>query len=174
MANENEYKDRIRRAIAKGQERQLKKLGFGTRKRINDKPEKEVEKDCLDWMRSIGWSVEIYEAKATRDSNGIWRNQAMKAGTVDCMGSTDEGISAIVEFKAPGKRVSGLRPGQHDFISEKIASNCFACVVDSAAYLEWAYSNWKNKRASSHQEAKDFLLSILPQKRVYQDKEFDL
>ena len=105
----SDHKLRVKNAIDKYLKKQETKYGP---KRTNEKPEKEVEKTCMELMKSWGWSVEVYEAKATFDPRrGVWRQQAMKAGTSDCMGSTDEGISVAIEFKAKGS-LSTLRPRQ--------------------------------------------------------------
>lgn len=163
MSNE-EYKDRIRNACAKAAESALKEYQPPSRK--NNAPEKEVEKECLALMRSWGWSVEIYESKATYDpKRDIYRQQAMKSGTADCMGSTDEGISAIVEFKAP-KKLTTLSDIQREFLVEKIGSNCFAIVTDSAERLQKIYRHWQFLRRSGNFHAlKEYLLSELPKKR---------
>lgn len=132
----------------------------------NAKPEKEVEKACMDLMKSWGWSVSIFEAKATwNPQRNCWMNQAMKAGTCDCMGSTDEGISVAVEFKALGKRSSFNTEKRHlqkQFILDKIESNAFACVVDSGAMLTEIYNEWKKYRLIDLGQAKRYLISMLP------------
>lgn len=157
-------------AITKYEAKQAKKYGHKTEpKKTNEKPEKQVEKDCLLLMRKWGWSVDIFEAKATFDPRrNIWRQQAMKAGVCDCMGSTSEGIGVAVEFKAPGAISSFNSPKrikQKEFIVSKIMNNNFACVVDSASALEDIYNRWTVIRTTSPNNAREFLLSRLPKTR---------
>jgi len=135
--------------------------------RTNQKPEKEVEKECLKWMRDKGWNVQIYEAKATwSPAAGQWLQQGMKSGTCDCMGSTSDGHMVAVEFKAPGRLStfnSQDRYNQRKFIVDKINSNCFACVTDSAARLEFIFTTWVKIPDAS--ERRTYLLSMLPQQK---------
>lgn len=156
------------------QDREIRKLnGLSEPRRKNEKPEKEVEKACLEWMRSDkqNWSVEIYEAKATYDpSKGIYRQQSMKAGVCDCMGTLPDGISVAIEFKAPGRLStfnSERRFKQRKFIVDKINSNAFACVVDSVDRLVTIYERWRELRAANVDfgVARNYLLSMLPQQK---------
>jgi hypothetical protein len=139
------------------------------------KPEKSVERDCLSFMRGRGWSINIFEAKATwSPSQGAWTQQGMKAGVCDCMGNIvseghDDGVAVAVEFKAPGAMSSfnsDKRYLQRKFIVDKINSGAFACVVDSAALLEKIYSRWHEIRATDKSGARQFLISSLPQTRT--------
>ena len=156
-----DYKQRVQRAIEKNYHRQLKKDKPSTRR--NNKPEKEVETSCLKLMRSWGWSVEIYESKATYDPRrGVWRQQSMKSGTLDCMGVTDQGIAVAVEFKAMG-RLSSLRDNQREFLISRINQFAFACVVDSAIDLNRIYNQWKYIRENqSLNKSRDYLLLMIP------------
>src|ERR1700727_875427 len=71
-------------------------------RRHNAKPEKEVERDCMAWMNSMGWSMGVYEAKNTYNPrSGRWIGKSMRSGTVDCQGVLPNGTFAAVEFKAP-------------------------------------------------------------------------
>lgn len=143
-----------------------------------EKPEKEVEKACLEWMRTQGWSVNIFEAKATFDPRRQrYISQSMKAGTCDCMGNTSEGVSVAVEFKAPGAISSFNSPKrikQKQFIINKILTNCFACVVDSVEKLETIYKQWQFLRADG-EAARSYLLKALPKvsEKNVQDTLFD-
>jgi hypothetical protein len=136
-------------------------------KRTHSKPEKVVEKECLLWMRAKGWSVEIYEAKATFDPHtGRYRQQAMKAGTVDCHGNTDQGASVYVEFKAPGKLSTFAQERnyrQQQFLRKKIETNVFAVVVDSPERLERLYNGWEFfRRRGDNAKARQFLIAMVP------------
>lgn len=129
------------------------------------KPEKEVEKECLELMRSWGWSVQIIESKANWNGQS-WVQQGAKQGTADCLGSTDEGIAAAIEFKAPGRLStfnSERRYHQRKFIVDKINANNFACVVDSASRLKLIYETWKERRKINPAAAREYLISMLPQ-----------
>lgn len=137
----------------------LRECGLG---RKNDKPEKQVQTDCLNWMRKNGWSVNIFEAKSTYDpSRGRYISQSMKAGTLDCGGSVPLGIACVIEFKAPGK-LSSLRDNQRKTLIEKINSNNFAVVVDSVGRLEKLYIEWVARREISLEAARAYLMSMLP------------
>ena len=133
----------------------------------NAKPEKDVEKACLVWMRARDWEVEIYESKATF-SNGHWHNQAMRAGNADCQGIMPDGTSVAVEFKAPGRLSNFLidkRILQRDFILRRIRLNGFACVVDSVERLEIIFKQWLLFREKSKELAQRYLLDMLPRKK---------
>lgn len=158
-------------ALNKFYQKELDELNPKVKKKSrNAKPEKDVEAACLAFMRAWGWTVEIYEAKATWDPiRQIWKNSAMKAGTCDCMGTTEDGVAVAVEFKAPG-RLSSFnaedRYLQRKFIVDRINSNAFACVVDSSESLRVIYGRWKDLRAQGMGVAREYLLSALPQKRT--------
>lgn len=159
--------DALNKYYSRMENERLKELGP---RRHNEKPEKLVEKECLKWMRVLGWSVNIFEAKATLDESGRWRNTAMKAGVCDCLGNTSEGVSVAIEFKAPGAMSSfnsAARTRQREFILSKIESNCFACVVDSVGRLQSIYEKWIDiRRTDGVGAAKLFLVEQLPKKRV--------
>ena len=170
-----EHKKRVTDALNKyyeRQDREIRKLnGLDGPRRRNDKPEKEVEKACLAWMRAPeqDWLVEIYEAKSTL-KDGVWRQQAMKAGTCDCMGSLPNGIGVAIEFKAPGRLASfnsEKRFLQRKFIVDRINSNNFACVTDSVERLKIIYEKWRELRSENVDfgVARNYLLSMLPQQR---------
>lgn len=163
----DEYKKRIEKALNKFAERdnkEIQKLNGTIKKRKNQKPEKDVEKECLTWMRGMGWNVQIYESKATL-SNGVWRNQAMAAGNADCQGVMPGGISVAVEFKAPGK-LSTFRKEKNqrqiDFIEDRISMGGFACVVDSVSMLKTIYNNWLDKKLLGDEDAIEYLFDALP------------
>lgn len=147
----------------------------------NKSPEKDVERECLKWMRAQGWTVNIYEAKAKWNAQAErFTGTGMKFGTCDCMGNTDDGISVAVEFKAPGALSSfnsERRYLQKKFILDRINTNAFACVVDSANRLEAIYLEWRYLRAGSLEAARNFLLRALPQvsekTRLKSEKLFD-
>lgn len=163
----DEYKKRIEKALNKFAERdnrELQKLNGTIKKRKNSKPEKDVEKECLTWMRSQGWKVQIYESKATQ-VGGVWRQQAMQAGNADCQGVMPGGISVAVEFKSRGK-LSTFRKEKNqrqiDFIEDRISMGGFACVVDSVLMLQTIYNNWLDKKLLGDEDAIQYLFDALP------------
>ena len=160
MAADEQYKNRIRNAIAEFSKKSLKQKQGPHRK--NGSPEKDVEKACLVLMRAWGWSVEIYESKATYDPRrGVWRQQAMKAGTLDCMCVTNFGVAVAIEFKAPGK-LSTLRYNQREFLVNRINQYAFAAVVDSPEILEVYRNKWESLRKEGFLDAsRDYLLSVI-------------
>jgi hypothetical protein len=135
-------------------------------KRKNRKPEKEVERFCLEWMRARKWDVQIYESKAVFSArSGRYTGQSMKAGTVDCQGITPDGIPVYIEFKAPGRLSTFSSPKNHrqkEYLVAKIQNGAFGAVVDSANRLDRIFGEYINRVRSSKDEAKQFLLSELP------------
>lgn len=126
-------------------------------KRRNSRPEKQVEFDCMSWMRRMGWSVQVYEA---RQSSG--RYTGVLAGTVDCQGVLPNGTFVAVEFKAPGKLKTFNRPANHrqrNYLIEKINHFAFGCVVDSLEKLQEIYAGYK---MLTREDALIYLLEQLP------------
>lgn len=171
-------KDTTRRAVERYLERQLKRESNELKPpRKNQKPEKLVEKACLDLMRGWGWKVRIYESKATWDPRArCYRQQSMSAGNADCMGNMADGRSVAIEFKAKGKLTSYNRDSnyrQREFIHEKIKSNVFACVVDSAEMLTEIYQHWQTRLIGGEQSAQNYLFDMLPKPRRQQAPKTD-
>jgi hypothetical protein len=162
-----DHKKRVEQAVLKFHAKHKKetdKLNGLIKKRKHTKPEKDVEKECVTWMRTHGWVVQIYESKATL-SNGVWRQQSMKAGNADCQGTLPGGIACYIEFKSPGRLSTFNNPKnqrQIDFILARIDMGAFACVVDSVTLLSHIYSEWKKLRETDPTEAKNYLLESLP------------
>lgn len=177
----DDWKERVRRAAEAYITKHTQKptTAAGEPKRKNQSPEKLVERTCLEWMRAQGWDVQIFEAKATFDPvRGVWRNQAMKAGTCDCMGNMPSGHGVAVEFKAPGRLSAFALERNHrqrQFIERKIATGVFACVVDSLAMLRSIYGHWRGFQDKGDFEgAKRFLHSVLPRQKAGRDKPFTM
>lgn len=130
----------------------------------NKRPEKDVEHECLLWMRAQGWNVQIYEAKAIYNpKTRRYISASMKAGTVDCQGVLPGGTFVAVEFKAPG-RISSFNASknfrQKQYLIEKITYGAFGAVVDSASRLEQIYKTWRDLKTAA--EKKSYLISVLP------------
>jgi hypothetical protein len=159
----DEYKKRIKAAVLSHSARQLKSL---SPKRKNMKPEKLVETECLLWMRSQGWDVSIYESKATYNpAAGRYISSSMRAGTADCMGTTNQGIAVFIEFKAKGKLSTfgnSRNFRQQEFLISKINHGAFSCVVDSVDILKAYYIQWMKIRDENTEAAKQFLFINLP------------
>jgi hypothetical protein len=134
--------------------------------RRNQKPEKQVERACMEWMRNKGWSMQVIECKNTYNPfRKKWVSSATRSGTADSVGNTDQGLSAYVEFKAPGKLKTFNRPKnirQREFIHEKINTFCFAVVVDSAERLAMIYEEYSKALKTSKIEAQKVLMAWLP------------
>ncbi len=142
---------------------QLKKT---IKRKTHGKPEKEVERACLTWMRAQGWSVQIYEAKATFNPQAQrWVGSSMKAGTVDCQGVMPDGTFVAVEFKAPGRLCTFNLEKNHrqkEYLVEKIRMNAFGCVVDSARRLAQLFDGYKEAVLVSRDQAQMYLMRELP------------
>jgi hypothetical protein len=158
-----DYKSGVENALKAFDKKHLKLLSGP--KRRNGKPEKDLtELPCLSWMREQGWSVNIFESKATfNPKSGKWLQQSMLKGTVDCIGTDSLGHAVFIEFKAPGK-LSTLRVHQQQFIIEKINAGAFAVAVDELDLLKNFYWKWRVKKTHSLEDAKAFLHSQFPTK----------
>jgi hypothetical protein len=164
----SDHKKRVMDALLKYHAKDLKEIeSLCGRGKKNKKPEKLVEAECLLWMRSQGWKIEVYESKATFDPRrGIYRNQGVMAGTCDIMGVLPSGIAIAIELKAPGKLSTFNKMGnqrQVDFITDRINTNCFACVVDGVDYLRTIYLRWEKFRSEDDFiGARNYLMDCLP------------
>lgn len=163
----DDYRRNVKRALGNYLIRQEKKEKGPQRR--NQKPEKEVEKQCLEWMRSHNWDVSIYESKATYDpKRGVYRQQSINAGHPDCAGVDDKGYAVYVEFKAPGKLSTYASPynqRQQLFIEKKINAFAFACVTDSPERLAEIYARWLELKPD-HEKAIQYLHSMLPRPKT--------
>jgi len=150
----NNHKKRIESAIAKWSSKDFAKP---PRKKSNDKPEAKFVLELRKYLNGLGWDVTIVEAKANySESAGRYMNGAVASGYPDLSGNMPDGLAVYIEAKAPGKR-STIRPAQHEFLTRKIASNCFAICCDSIEYFERVFSEWQKV-----QNKKAFLIKELP------------
>lgn len=148
---------RTKQSIIKYLQRQDKKTLAPKRK--NKKPEKQVEKDVLNWCRSKGWSVSVVESKAVfSKSAGRFLSGQAKAGFADVVGVHPSGLFVAIELKAPG-RLNTLREAQYKYLSDIISKNGFAVVVDSSELLN-KYNDEFSKLDG--EKRKEYLMSILP------------
>ena len=171
--NFGDYRDRVHSIMNKLHSkdvREIKKMQGQIKPKKHKDPEKDVEKECLAWMRARGWDVNIYEAKAVYNPDGTYRSSRMKAGVCDCMGITPDGIPIYIEFKAPGSRSTfntDKRVRQREFLLKKIDYCGFGAVIDSLIRLENTWNGWVEACAKDGKlKAREFLLTCLPQKRI--------
>jgi len=153
------------KALYKYYEKQLPK--GNNRKRKNKKPEKNVEKACLKWMREHGFNVDIIEAKG--GYNNTYGVIAVKAGFSDCVGNDNLGRGVYIEFKANGRRAN-VSEQQRQFLLSKIHTNAFAVVTDSVEHLSNCYGIWCGLYDfGKYKRCREFLLSILPKSKLPED-----
>lgn len=146
-----DHKDRVRKALETHHKKLLKK----PRQKSNDKPEAIFMLELKKHLESLGWSIDVVESKGVyNQAAGRYGSGKTRAGFSDLAGNDPDGRAVWIETKAPGKR-STIRPAQHQFLTEKINTGCFAIVCDSIQYLHHAYKGWKS-------EGKSFLIKELP------------
>lgn len=154
-------------ALHKYLEKQLKKDGKVPRK--NQKPEKDVEAEVMTWLSANQFDCHVVESKAVYSySAGRYLHGQTNPGFSDIVGNDANGMAVFIELKAKGRR-STLRQKQKAFLKKKIASNCFAVVVDSAELLATTYKEWSKLRADSPKTSQFYLFDQLPKKREKQE-----
>lgn len=126
------------------------------------KPEKRVEQAIMFWCHQNGWSVDVYESKASYSARKkcYVKNPGIPEGHPDISGSDHQGLSIYIEMKAPGHEKK-IRMGQYIFLNRKIDANCFAIVTSSPSHLSTVYSKWLSLRLDPT-EARYYLRSQLP------------
>lgn len=151
-----------------------KQLDSGKRKRTskkNKKPEFEVVKSCMKWLRDNGFSVDIVEAKAVYSrSAGMYLNGQTTAGMTDCVGCTPIGTACFIEFKAKD-RICTLKEHQREFIRQKILLGAFSTCVDSVERLSNVYMKWQ--MLGEREQKIAFLLSLLPKQKSLEEFSLD-
>lgn len=153
----------VKNALLKYHEKQLQKNN--SKRRKNKKPEKQTEKECLDWMREHGFSVHIVESKAVYSTSaGRYLKGQTVSGFIDCCGCDPNGFGVFVEFKARGRR-STLRDSQREFLKEKILKSAFGCVIDRAEQLAEIYRQWCRLKRHGRDESIAYLLEQIPKKK---------
>lgn len=171
----SDHKKRVEAAMLRYHERDAKEVdklsGRNKRQKRNMKPEKITEKECLEWMRSEGWEVQVVDSKAiyNKAAGCYTQNTSVKTGNADVQGIMIDGTSVAVELKAKGKLSTFLKDGnekQRDFIIKRIHMNGFACVVDSVQMLQTIYMQWLDFRTIDKECAKQYLLSCLPVRKA--------
>lgn len=136
-----------------------------TKKTKNQSPEKAVEKEVVEYLRGAGFDISVVESKAvfSRGAGRYLRGQT-EPGFSDLAGVTPcNGIACFIELKAVGKR-QNLSRAQCDFLTRKIRLGAFACSTDSVFHIAETYRVWVMLLKQNSEEAKEFLLKLLPTK----------
>jgi hypothetical protein len=125
------------------------------------KPESWVEQQVMAWAFQNKWSVDIFDSRAIVSGRKTKKNPGIIVGCSDLVGNDAFGLSVYVELKKEGE--DGVcRFSQHKFLTRKIESNAFACVVGSVVRLKYLYDEWTSLRQTSFKKAREFLLKELP------------
>ncbi len=115
-------------------------------RRKNEKPEFEVKKAVMGWLRANGFSCHVIESKAVFSvAAGRYMGGQTDAGVSDIFGVAPGGLAVFIELKAPGKRAT-LRPGQRAFLTDKIRFGSFAVCVDSVDCLREIWEKFLKDR----------------------------
>lgn len=131
-------------------------------KRTNQRPEKIVECEVIQWLRNNQFFVHVVESKAVWNAHaGRYLTGQTVVGFPDVVGCTAQGLHVAIELKAPG-RLSTLRPQQAEYLRKAICRGCFAVVVDSVPLLISIYEKWVSIREREGRIT--YLLSCLPKK----------
>lgn len=138
-------KKRIQDAIAKYEKKIAPKQSTG---RKNKKPEKELEKIVMLWLKQNGFIVNVVESKAVYNpyAKRYLRGQT-QAGFADIVGVTPSGHGCFIELKAPG-RLSTLRDHQKAFLEARRACGAFAVAIDSIELLQKLYAAWLQENSA--------------------------
>jgi len=166
--SKNNFKKGVWNALTANHARQLK---TPVKKRgKNKKPEKDVERSCMAWMRENGFSMNVVEAKAVYShSAGRYVSGQTDAGFSDSAGVCSDGIGAFVEFKSKG-RLSTLSEIQREFLKEKIFKGAFGVAVDSAEYLAELHAGWRKAKRGGLDAGITYLFNMLPKKKKEHDE----
>ncbi len=162
MADNEDYKARVRGAM----EKYYKKNDQTRVPRHNQSPERDLQKEVINWLNSLGFSVDNVESKAQfSETMQRYISQPNAPGLPDIIGNDPNGHSVYIEMKAPGKR-STLREKQRIFLNKKIDSNAFAIVVDSKEDIWKWYGHWS---FLSRADRVTYLRGLLPPEKVDKD-----
>jgi hypothetical protein len=140
-------------------------------RRKNQKPELEVQRQVLAWLKEHGFSCHVVESKATYNRTASrYVSSKTTPGFSDITGVTPNGVGCFIELKAPGRR-STLRHAQRAFLTDKIQLGAFAVCVDSVSCLEQIWNAFEHRRKMDPKLAKAVLFRHLPPERddVFED-----
>jgi len=107
-----------------------------------ESPEKKVVAGLCKWLKDYGFSYDIIEASTYDRNNSEGHTTKVSAGFSDIVAVDRWGFGVFIEAKAPGRRKSGLKEHQYNFLRMKIMNNAFACCTDSAEHLHDLYHKW--------------------------------
>lgn len=163
VGNENDdYKKRVEAAMGK----YLSKNEHQPTHRHNESPERNLQKEVIKWLESIGFSIDCVDSKAQySEPQGRYISQNAKPGISDLIGNDSNGHAVYIELKAPGRR-STVRSNQREFLLRKIKTNAFAVVADSKEFIQDNYRQW---RVLDTETRRLFLLRLLPESRFRDD-----
>jgi len=166
----DDYKLRIKKAVEKFNENLLKESQSLTETKKYDCPERKTQHEILKFARSLGWSLDVVDAKNVWDyKTESYSRHVVASGFSDLCGCNDFGHAIYIEVKAPKKR-STLRDHQREFLLTKINKNCFAVCSDGVEHLNKVYLTWLELfKNSEFEKARSFLIADLPCKK---DKPF--
>lgn len=129
-------------------------------------PEKQVEKEVVEWLKTNAFSIDVFDSKATWSPGAktFRKNRSLVEGCADLLGVSPEGYFVAIELKAQ-KKETICRIEQRRFLERKIRSNGFGIVVSSVDALSESWSSWLALRKENKLlEAQQYLLSKLPKK----------
>ncbi|MCE5280307.1 MAG: VRR-NUC domain-containing protein [Planctomycetaceae bacterium] len=97
--------------------------------RARQKPEREVQRAILGYLRSIGALVAVTDAGAAYRA-GSWGADTVPAGWPDITGLLPDGRFIGVECKAPGGRQSPVQKFMEQEIEHRCGLYVLACSID--------------------------------------------
>ena len=125
----------------------------------NKTPEKNTQKDVLEWARENNVFLHVIEASTWNGRTGSYGDSKAEPGFSDLVGNTLQGLTCYIELKAQGRR-STLSDKQRVFLIKKIEQDCFAVVVDSRKYLQNIWKRYWTLKTSKEKQA--YLIECLP------------
>ena len=128
----------------------------------NNKPEEIFKREIISYLIRNGFDVDVVESKAVYSQRlKRYLHSQATPGMSDLVGNDMNGHACFIELKAP-KKLKTLRENQKLFLKKKVESNAFACVVDSLERFVMIYNDWRDYKARSDYEARQFLLNMIP------------
>jgi len=122
----------------------------------NKKPEKEVEKEVMAWLKRNAFYCHVVESKAVfSEKTGSYLHGQATPGFPDVVGCAGDGTAVFIELKAKGK-ISTVSFKQYSFLRRAIEHNAFACVTDSEDDLKFKWECFCKG---------DNMLDLLPKKK---------
>jgi hypothetical protein len=149
-----------RSALMKHHANLLPKRRKSSGKRKNQKPEADLKKLVMAWLKSNRFLCNAVESKAVYShSAGRYISGQTDAGFSDIVGTSPFGQAVFIELKAPGRRGT-LKEHQREFLLDRISCGAFAVCIDSVEDLAKVWDEWH--KASDRSFAKNLLANHLP------------